>query len=323
MFLQLKRRGAILLSVLVVVFILACGVAITPNETNPPAFDPTKAALELQATAMSLQLTQSSLNQQPPAQPTALPPPTAQPEIPQPVVPPQIQPTPTQDVEVRIKSAKVLVYENTDEYGIGMWIQDALDGMGLKYTQTGSYSGHFMEYLNSGIKYDLIIVGAEAKDKISGEFWDVVNQRLTRDKAALIAEVWYLDREAVGPISKILSGCGIRYQKDWDLAESIYWWDPTHPVFNEPNTVLPLLHYNRYWGNQTGDQIMLGGGGDATLLAGLAARSSNQEAVLATCYAGRVIIQTFSDHDYDQADIIPLWQNYIHYTLKNHFAVVP
>jgi len=45
--------------------------------------------------------------------------------------------------------------------------------------------------------------------------------------------------------------------------------------------------------------------------------------VLATCFEGRVIIQTFSDHDYHQADIIPLWQNYIHYTLKNHFAVTP
>ena len=27
--------------------------------------------------------------------------------------------------------------------------------------------------------------------------------------------------------------------------------------------------------------------------------------------------------DYAQGDIIPLWQNYVHYTLKNHFAVTP
>jgi hypothetical protein len=224
-------------------------------------------------------------------------------------------------VEARIKSANVLVYENTDEYGIGMWVQDALDGMGIKYTQTGSYSGHFMEYLNSGTKYDLIIVDAEAKDRISGEFWDVVNTRLTRDKAALIAEVWYLDTESTGPIGKILGGCGIHFRKDYPLAEPIYWWDPTHPVFNEPNTVLPLLHYNRYWANQTGDQIRLGGSGDAVMLAGLSAKRGD-EGVLASCYGGRVIIQTFSDHDYDQGDIIPLWQNYIHYTLKNHFLAL-
>ncbi|MDO9303353.1 MAG: hypothetical protein Q7T89_18330 [Anaerolineales bacterium] len=320
MLMQHGKQGIVLFLLFVVLFILACGLSVAPNTSSPPAFDPTKAALELQATSMSLQLTQAALNSQPSAQPTSPPP---EPTISQPDAPTQVQPTPTADVEARIRSANVLVYENTDEYGIGMWIQDALDGMGIKYTQTGSYSGHFMEYLNSGAKYDLIIVGAEAKDRISGEFWDVINTRLTRDKVALIVEVWYLDTESSGPISKILSGCGIRYQKDYSLADSIYWWDPTHPIFNEPNTVLPLLHYNRYWQNQTGDQIRLGGSGDAELLAGLAAKKSNQEGVLATCYDGRVIIQTFSDHDYDQADILPLWENYIHYTLKNHFLAVP
>jgi len=309
--------------VLLGVFSLACSItASTPSVNNQPTFDATKAALELEATAMSLQLTQTALDAQPqqptqppPEQPTALPPT----ESPPPTVAP---PTATQSVEELMKTAKILVYENTDNRNIGMWIQDALDGMGLTYTQTGSYSGHFMEYLNSGTKYDLIIVGAEDKTIISGEFWDVIHTRLVRDKVALITEIWYLDTEANGPINKILSGCGIRYQKDYQLADSIYWWVSDHPVFNEPNTVLPLLHYNRYWANQTGDQIRLGSGGDAVLLAGLAANPSNQEAVLATCYEGRVIIQTFSDHDYDQADVIPLWQNYIYNTLKNHFLAI-
>jgi hypothetical protein len=326
MSLQLKKQGAVVLPVLVVLFILACNISSTPVANNSPAFDSTKAVLELQGTAMAMQLTQAAVNNQalPTQAPPPVQPPSVQPTNPPPPVATDAQPiaTPTQDVEARIKSAKILVYENTDEYGIGMWIQDALDGMGLKYTQTGSYSGHFMEFLNSGIKYDLIIVGAEAKDTISGEFWDVINQRLTRDKAALIAEVWYLDTEANGPINKILSGCGIRYRKDYQLATSIYWWDPTNPVFNEPNVVLPLIHYNRYWANQTGDQIMVGGSGNATMLAGLSSKKSD-EGVLASCYDGRVIIQTFSDHDYAQADIIPLWQNYIHYTLKNHFLAVP
>jgi hypothetical protein len=318
MLMQLGKRGLVLFLLFVVLFILACGLSISPSASSQPAFDSTKAVLELQATSMILQLTQAALNAQ-----TPLPPPTTIP-IPQPVAtePAQSpQATPTQDVEARIKAANVLVYENTDEYGIGMWVQDALDGMGIKYTQTGSYSGHFMEYLNSGVKYDLIIVDAEAKDRISGEFWDVINTRLTRDKAALIAEIWYLDTESNGPIGKILGKCGVHYRKDYSLADSIYWWDPTNPIFNEPNTVLPLLHYSRYWANQTGDQIRLGGG-DAVMLAGLTAKKGD-EGVLASCYEGRVIIQTFSDHDYNQADIIPLWQNYIHYTLKNHFLAVP
>jgi hypothetical protein len=190
---QLGKRGIVLFLLFVFLFILACGISIEPGTSSPPAFDSTKAALELQATSMALQLTQSALNSQPPAQPTPAPPePTVapQPANPQPEEPAQVQETPTQDVEARIKSANVLVYENTDEYGIGMWVQDALDGMGIKYTQTGSYSGHFMEYLNSGTKYDLIIVDAEAKDRISGEFWDVVNTRLTRDQPVRSARYW-------------------------------------------------------------------------------------------------------------------------------------
>ncbi len=314
-----KRWGIIASAVVSVGAILACGVSVNSPQPSP-VFDPTKAALEIQGTALALQITQAALDAEEPVQPAD---PPAEPNQPAPPAPVPVLATPTPDVEARIRSAKILVYENTDERGIGMWIQEALDGMGLRYTQTGSYSGHFMEYLNSGVKYDLIIVGAEDKDKISGEFWDVINTRLTRDKAALIAEVWYLDREATGPISKILGGCGIRYQKDMPVDDSIYWWVSDHPVFNHPNTVLPLIHYNLFWGSQAGDRIMLGSGGDATLLAGISARPQTDEAVLATCYDGRVIIQTFSDHDYHEADIIPLWQNYIHYTLSNHFAVTP
>jgi hypothetical protein len=84
-----------------------------------------------------------------------------------------------------------------------------------------------------------------------------------------------------------------------------------------------LLHYNRFWANQAGDKLNLGGSGDAVMLAGLSGKQSPGEGVLASCMGGRVIIQTFSDHDYRQGEVIPLWQNYIHYTLKNHFEAVP
>ncbi len=317
-----NQTTMILLAVLVLA--LACSTVTIdmgkPTATQPPAYDPTKAALELQATAMSLQLTQAALDASTPA-PT-------QPVVQEPTLPPTVAPaapteplpTPTADLAAQMKSAKILVYENTDERNIGLWIKEALDNMRLTYTHTGSYSGRFMEYLNSGTKYDLIIVGAEDKDKISGEFWDVINDRLNRDKAALIVEIWYLNREANGPISKIMGKCGIAYQKDWDLADSIYWWVPDHPIFNEPNTVLPLLHFSRYWASQTGDKIRLSNTGDATLLAGLQTQPQNHEAVLATCMQGRVIFQTFSDHDYHEEDIVPLWENYIYNTLKAHFA---
>ncbi len=318
-----SKRGVVLFLVLSVLLALACSITTAAPPAVPPTYDPTKAALEMQATFVSMQLTQGALVLNPQAgqpvaeNPTDTPEPPAQPPSPTPI--PVI---PTEDIEARIRSANVLVYENTDERGIGMWVQDALDAMGMKYTQTGSYSGHFMEYLGSGTPYDLIIVDAEDKDTIRGEFWDVINTRLTRDKAAMIAEIWYLDLESTGPVAKILGQCGVRFRKDLPLADSVYWWQPQHPVFNEPNTVLPLLHYSRFWGNQAGDKLMMGSGGDATFLAGLSAQSSPGEGVIATCYGGRVIIQTFSDHDYHQSDIIALWQNYIHWTLKNHFEAL-
>ncbi len=313
-----RKRVSVAFSLVIVLASLACSISVSgspPAPTSAPAIDATKAALELQATASSLQLTQVALSSQPTA------PPTAQPTVEPPTQPAPVatEPAATPDMEAMIKSAKILVYENTDERGIGMWVSDALDGMGLKYTNTGSYSGHFMDYLDSGVPYDLIIVDAEDKDIISGDFWDQIYTRLLRDKAALIAEVWYLESESNGPISKILQGCGVRYRIDMPVDSSIYWWVPNSPVFNQPNTVLPLLHYNTYWSSQAGDKLMLGSGGDAVMLAGLSSRASPGEGVIASCYQGRVIIQTFSDHDYHQADIMALWQNYIHYTLMNHF----
>ena len=109
---------------------------------------------------------------------------------------------PTQDGAARIKNAKILVYEDTQD--IGLWVSDALNGMGLKYTHVGDAIGHLMENLNSPIKWDLIIIGAESKTKVQGEFWDVIGEKIIRDKTALIAEVWYLDKIGEGKIKPIM-----------------------------------------------------------------------------------------------------------------------
>jgi|GEM_PF-795171 len=58
------------------VFVLACNLS-NPTPSSPPAFDPTKAALELQNTAVALQLTQSAMNV--PTQPLNQPAPTEPP----------------------------------------------------------------------------------------------------------------------------------------------------------------------------------------------------------------------------------------------------
>jgi hypothetical protein len=68
--------------------------------------------------------------------------------------------------------------------------------------------------------------------------------------------------------------------------------------------------------------MKIGSGGDAKLLAGISPREKNQFGVLSTCLEGRMVLQTFDSHDYRQSQVIPLWQNYIYYTLKNHFLAL-
>ncbi|RPJ23760.1 MAG: hypothetical protein EHM33_19950, partial [Chloroflexi bacterium] len=188
-----RQRGKIML-VMLILLALACNLpgSGTPQAT---AFDPTRAALEFQATAMSQKLTEQALATTqaipPTTQATSLPEqPTSEP--PAEVIPAstEILPTATQDIEARMKSAKILVYEDTPY--IGLWIKDTLQGMGLKYTFVGDAMGNFMENLNSGIQWDLIILGAESHDYVSGDFFDVLTERVVQDKTALIVEMWYL-----------------------------------------------------------------------------------------------------------------------------------
>ena len=309
---------------------IALELQATNNALPPPVVDATKIALEILATnnapapVQPVDATKVALEVQATAAAALLTSQAEQNNQPEPIAPsPEVAATadPAADFESRLKNAKILVYEDTPD--IGLWISDAVNGMGLKYTHVGDALGHFMENLNSPVQWDLIIIGAESKTKVQGEFWDVIGEKISRDKTAVIAEVWYLDQLGEGRLKPVLSGCGIEFQKDWPLAESIYWLDSTHPLFSAPNNAMPLINYSRYWQWQAGDIIRISPGSNATLLAGTFQNRKSDYGVMATCYDGRVVFQTFSNHDFHQDAIIRLWQNYITYTLKNRFAVVP
>jgi hypothetical protein len=60
-------------------------------------------------------------------------------------------------------------------------------------------------------------------------------------------------------------------------------------------------------------------GGDAKLIFGLHAGNTSTSGTVATCLNGRMVVQTFSNHDYHQKDVIALWQNYITWVLTNRF----
>jgi hypothetical protein len=215
-----NQRGKIMIATLIVLA-LACNMpgSGTPpaSPAQPTALDPTKMALEFQATAMSQKLTEQAMATVP-VQATQV---VSLPEQPTTEVVPaatEILPTAPQDVEARIKSAKILVYEDTPY--IGTWIKDTLQGMGLKHTFVGDAMGDFMENLNSGIQWDLIIVGAESHDYVSGDFFDVITERVVNDKTALIVELWYLDQIS-GAHQTSDTKCGVKLQKSYDAASHL------------------------------------------------------------------------------------------------------
>ncbi len=318
-----KPRGGLIAFVLVALM-LACGLpaAGTP-QPQAPAFDSTKASLELQATAMSLKLTQQAMQStQQVQQPTQAPPP-AQPAATNAPADTPVQPAATQDLAERIRNAKILVYEDAQNAGLTAWVKQTLNLMGLNYTYDGDALGNFMNHLNVGTKWDLIIIAAESRSGVQGEFWDVIMPKVNNDKTALIVEMWYLSDIANGRISSLTSKCGIEYQKVRTLVDSIYTLNTSHPIFTTPNSGVGLTHYVGYWTDKGGDYVRLTGGGDAELVAGGHPGEKSNYGLITSCMDGRVIIQTFSDHDYHREDILMLWENYITYVLTNHFAAIP
>ncbi len=272
----------------------------------------TEQAKVFEGTSQALQQTQSALQEEQPAATTDL----------AGTLSSMMTEEPAEvSMEDRIKNAKILLYEDTLELGIGQWIEMTLDRMGLNYTTVGDRSGDFMKYLDSGEDWDLIIIGAENHNAIQGEFWDVILEK-SYQKTAVIAEVWYLDLLGGGKIKNFMNECGISYDGNWDLADSIYWVKPDHPLLNEPNQVLPLLHYNRYWLSNAGDKVRLRTSGDAEILAAVMKTNKTDNGFITTCMDGRTVFQTFCNHDFRQGEIMDLWENYITYTLTNHFLAL-
>ena len=308
--------------IIILILTLACGMPTAPTEPQAPTFDATKAVLEIQATQMALQLTQQAVQNAQPQQPQQ---PVPQQPIQPTITPPtqEPEPEPTQDMADRIRNAKILVYEDAQNEGLASWVKATLNIMGLNYTYDGDAVGNLMSHLNSGTQWDLIIIAAESRSAVQGEFWDVITPKVTNDKTALIVETWYLSDTINGRIRTLTSKCGIDFQKVRTDVDSIYTLDTSHPVFTTPNSGFGLTHYVGYWWDKGGDYIRLTGNGDAQLLAGGHLDDHSNYGLIASCIEGRVIFQTFSDHDYHQSDIMALWENYITYVLTNHFNAVP
>lgn len=351
----LERRIIILIAVFV--FMMACsipkGINIGGSDSSA---DQTRVAVGIQSTMLALQLTKSaggnndqSTDTAPQSTSQQILPPTYTPyptyTIPAADLPllPEITITEdvihnTQDMQARIDNAKILVYDDSygsyDIYGRALVsrIEEALDGLGLNGANVHKVHdamGNFMNELNSGTQWDLIIVGAESRNYIRGEFWDIIGDHINNN-VAVISELWYLDQIAGGRIAPVLSGCGIAFEKNWERNEDanlnnylVYILEPENPLFSNPNTIGMLIPTSDYaWEGDVGDRMKLTSD-QGILLAGSLPNEHSRYGLISSCHEGRVIFQTFDTHDYKIKDMIPLWQNYVINTLTNHFLVTP
>jgi hypothetical protein len=141
---QSRTLGTILFPLTTIVFVLACNIS-SPNPNSPPSFDPTKAALELQNTAVALQLTQAAMDA--PTQPVD------QPAQPAPTEPPVAESTP----EVPALQVPAKIQE---------WVEKANE-KGYLSSSDGEYhrlDDFTMEFANASLTFDKKKTGYSAKD---------------------------------------------------------------------------------------------------------------------------------------------------------------
>jgi hypothetical protein len=324
--------------IIVSVLLLLAGLSLTSCDLlsgSDPGLESTRVALAVQQTSLAMEQTNIAQNQNQPADPnagqavqptyTSYPTYTSQPV--QETVVEETEIPPEEEVvsfEDWLDDVEILLYDEMYGLGQSVIIENAVDGLGLgsNTKNVGGAMGDFLSELNSATVWDLIIVAAEDRDAISGEYFDVLANQIDRG-SSIIIEIWYIDDIAQGRIQPVMQRCGIAFHRDWwrdwnsDLNEYlVYLLEPSDPMFSQPNTMSMLIPSTSYmWLGDVGDMMEINSGSDAVLLAGTQANTYDAYGSIAECLDGRMVWQTFSTHDYKYQDMINLWQNYVYNTL--------
>jgi hypothetical protein len=271
-------------------------------------------------------------------------PPTPAPLATQPVIqlsqpaPPTRPPISPEELAGRMKTANILLYEDmTTRLDTVRYVKPVLDKMGLKYKDDGAAGGWLRDDVakgpGDGKTWDLVIIAAENKDGSSGEFFNYVLNSLDKG-ASVIMETWFLDQSYSGLALGLMDRCGIIYDGNWvKIAPArtvLFALDPTNPILNEPNSGMSFSKSTDYWWDpngkiayDVGDLIRLKPGSNAKLVLGTTAEAKDSHGTLTVCMDGRLILQTFSDHQFALDNMSLLWQNYIYNALRTHFQALP
>jgi hypothetical protein len=227
------------------------------------------------------------------------------------------------DIETLIQNASILLYEDAGSAGLKRYVKEVLDRGGYQYTDVAGEIGKFKSELQSGEDWDLIIVAAESRSYIEGEFFEYLNDFLN-EGGAVVIETWYLVDILRGKVAAIMDRCGFRLHKDWNnpdkFSRSIFWLHPNHPLLSYPNSDINMQHYGPYWlSGDVGDLLMSTDDSRGVLVGGNVNYRKTDYGLLGVCDEGRLVLQTFSTHDYTSGEVKKLWENYIYYTLESRF----
>jgi hypothetical protein len=282
---------------------------------TPPAPSPAPASPEPQPPTPAPQATQPVIQVSPPA-------------------PPTLAPISPDELASRMKTANILLYEDmTTRLDTIRYVKPVLDKMGLKYKDDGAAGGWLRDDIakgpGEGKPWDLVIIAAENKVGPSGEFFNYVLSSLDKG-SSVIMETWFLDQSYSGLAVGMMDRCGIIYDGNWvKIAPArtvLFALDSTHPILNEPNRGMSFSKSTNYWWDpngkinyDVGDLVRVKPGSSARLLLGTSADAKDSHGTLTACMDGRLILQTFSDHQFSIDTMSLLWQNYIYNALRTRF----
>lgn len=313
---------------MLVLAILACSIpGVSGVDSGIPQ---TQVALAIQQTSLAIQQETLAAGGAAPTLPLLAPTYTPYPTYTFVLVSPEVTATPPPvDMDGLIKASNILIYEDIVGYpSLLPIVNSTVNSMSLsggKVVNTGDGLGAFKEYANSATEWDLMIVASEVRSEFSGEMFEMMYDHIDNGGAVII-EAWHLDKIASGKIAPILSKCGVSLFRNWTRGYeydpydySIYWLDKSHPLLSSPNIVQAPSYPYPEWFDDAGDLLKLSSGGNAVLVGGIQPSRKSDYGVVAVCLGGRMVIQTFSSHDYEWNIMQPLWVNYITYTLTNHY----
>ena len=242
------------------------------------------------------------------------------------------------DMEDRIRGADVLIYENPDkDLRLMMRVKRALkfakiNGGDVKWV--GANLPLFTEELNKH-HWDLVIMAVESRWTVelgdTGLLEQIYNH--LEDGGALIVETWNLDEDESALGGLMLDVCDARLEKDWwrdkhadDYKRSDYMIseneDADTDIFSSPRKINMPLDPIIFWDGDAGDFIRLQSGSEAEILGEIPSSAGHHYGLLTSCLDGRMLLQTFSSHDYSLYESTNLWQNMMYYTLENHFEAL-